>query len=67
MNTLKNFIDNQAGELLQQSDLVALTGGSESTDKKDLNIFGDCGTTNNCQGGNCSTQCACDTSGTPDK
>ena len=49
MNTLKNFIDNQAEGLLQQSDLVSLTGGGPNGDGlvKDINALADCGTTNN--------------------
>ena len=56
MKTLKNFIDNQAEELLQQSDLTVITGGETDNKElsKDLNIFSDCQTTNNCHGGLCS-------------
>lgn len=44
MNTLKNFIDNQAEGLLQQSDLVSLTGGGPNGDGlvKDINALADC-------------------------
>lgn len=60
MNTLKNFIDNQAEELLQQSDLASLTGGVSDGDGSDkINALADCRTTNNCHGGNCVTQCSC--------
>ena len=63
MKTLKDFIDNQAEELLQQSDLIGLAGGTGGTSEeeiiKELNALADCGTTNNCNGGNCAKQCGC--------
>lgn len=69
MNTLKNFIDNQAEGLLQQSDLVSLTGGGHNGDGlvKDINALADCGTTNNCNSGNCTAQCGCNKSETVQK
>lgn len=69
MNTLKNFIDNQAEGLLQQSDLVSLTGGGPNGDGlvKDINALADCGTTNNCNSGNCTAQCGCNKSETVQK
>lgn len=58
MKTLKNFIDNQAEELLQESDLAVLTGGASADEVvKDVNALADCSTTNNCNGGNCIANC----------
>lgn len=60
MDTLQNFIDKQADMLLEQEDLVGLTGGTSDPTPlqgKPINVLADCGTTNNCQSGNCSTSC----------
>lgn len=57
MNTLKKFLDNEAGDLLQNEDLVVLVGGREEDALKDVNALSDCKTTNNCDGGNCAAQC----------
>lgn len=59
MNTLKKFIDNQAEELLQQSDLADLTGGiSDYIATNEINTVADCSTTiNNCHGANCVEGC----------
>lgn len=65
MKTLKDFLENQAEDLLQQADLAELTGGDDLSVKKDINGLADCSTTNNCHAGNCFSQCGCSAPTTP--
>ncbi len=57
MKTLKNFIDNQAEELLHESDLADITGGASADEVEKINALADCSTTNNCASGNCVAGC----------
>lgn len=64
MKSLNEFLENQADELLENSDLVCLSGGDEDkSDSVNNNAFANCGTTNNCHGGNCAAQCGCSKTG----
>lgn len=57
MNTLKSFLEKDAGELLQSNDMVVLVGGNAGAHIEEVNALADC--TNNCHEGNCVAQCGC--------
>lgn len=42
MNTLEEFLNNKAGELLQNDDLIVLAGGKNEEEEKDINALADC-------------------------